>query len=299
MLNRDLSYFLGLLIGGGKFAERDTIVIEFPFRTWPHEDVRISPEWFQESVSTIAPIIQQQIGANATPRYVSDHVARFYINIERTPQLLYDTLRGYGIEPIGILREHASISNLAGSLDADCRKRLLQGFADVIGSCRASHRNRTLQTTIVSFEILGRNYNLTIELCHLLYSLGIATDQILWNHPNMHAGGNPRAYWKKGNKVRVRAGDFARVGFGMECKRIGLERLLDIERNARGFVSHKELCPNRTYNLGPTKVRHQDEGSAELPSQLRRHFIHYTEICRAMGCPYAPTSWLDGQHRSD
>ena len=297
MPNPDFSYLLGLLVGGGRFGERDSITIEFPFKSWPQENFRISPQWFEESVRSIVPTIRTQIGATATPRYVGNHSHHFYIEIENTPQILFDTFRRYGIQPMGTLREHASIKRLVDDLDQEGKKRLLQGLADVIGSCRASHRNRTLQTTIISFEILGRNYDLTFELCQLLYSLGIATDQILWNHPNMHAGSQPDAYWKKGNKVRVRAGDFATVGFGMECKRQGLVRLLELELHARGSISHNSLCPNRNYRLGPEKVSHRDEQSPDLPTQLRGHFIHFTAICRALGCPHAPSNWLDEQSR--
>ncbi len=180
-------------------------------------------------------------------------------------------------------------------MDEECRKRFLQGIADVIGSCEPTHRNRSDATPIVSFEVKAKNYDLTMEICHLMYSLGIATDQILWNHPNQHAGKNANTKsWKKGNKVRVRSTDFAKVGFSLECKKIGLEKLLKIgDENRKGPPRQKGLCPVRRYSINGMKVHHPDESSEYLPKALRRHFIHYTDICEALGCPYAPHEWLN------
>jgi hypothetical protein len=297
-IDSDFAYFLGLLIGGGEFNP-NSITIEFPYKRWAHEDFRISPEWFNDSVSKIAPLVQNLINATAKPRFVTDYTPRYYIEITPIPQLLSQTLQTYGIRAVGKLREHASLASLAPALDADCGRRFIQGLADVIGSCRASHRHRSLASTIISFEILGVNWNLPMQLCHLLYSLKVPVDQILYNHPNMHAGSDPTAYWKKGHKVRVKAGDFRTVGYGLECKRIGLEALLKKEQQNRGTISVGELCPrpHRGYKLGPPKVNHVDENSTELPSQVRGHFIHFTDICRAQGCPYAPRRWLDEQYR--
>lgn len=107
-MNKDMAYFLGLLIGGGNLANNQ-ISIEFPYKGWAHEDYRISPTWFNESVSKIVPLINQLLNSTATPRYVSNETPRFYIDISPVPTILYDTLNHYGINPIGELRRHASI----------------------------------------------------------------------------------------------------------------------------------------------------------------------------------------------
>lgn len=290
-MQSDMAYFLGLLIGGGTISE-DTISIEFPYKGWDREDYRIPPEWFTDSVTKIVPLMRNLINANATPRCVTNHTTRYYIDISPIPNLLYEMLREYGIRPLGQLRREASISKLVPKMNESCQRKFVSGLADVIGSCRPTHRHRTLESTIISFEIIGRNWNLPFELCQLLYGLKVPVDQILWHHPNMHAGANPKAYWKKGHKVRVKAGDFVKIGYGMECKRIGLENLLETEKKKRGTVSRGKLCPNRRYNINRVKVVHQDENSSELPKEVRGHFMHYTHICHALGCPHAPVSWL-------
>lgn len=297
-IDPDFAYFLGLLIGGGDFST-NSITIDFPYKGWTFEDFTIPPQWFNDSITKIAPLVENQINAKATPRFVTNHTPRYYIEITPIPQILIQTLQTYGIRPIGKLREHASIETLALAMDANSKKRFIQGLADVIGSCRASHRHRTLSSAIVSFEILQSNWKLPMQLCHLFYSLNVPVDQIEYGHPNIQSGKNPTANWKKGHKVRVKVGDFIQVGYGLECKRSGLENLRRKEQQHRGKISKGELCPrpNRRYNLAPHKVNHVDENSLDLPQQVRGHFIHFTDICRALGCPYAPKEWLDAQYR--
>lgn len=291
-MQKDTAYFWGILIGGGKLSPTQ-IHIEFPYKTWPHDNFEISPKWFSDSVTKLVPLIKNFLNTNASPRYVPGNTPRFYIEIDSAPVILYEMLRNYGINSLGELRTHASIEKLVKDMDQECKKSFISGFADVVGSCRASQRHRTLQTTIVSFEIVGTNWKLPYELCQVLHSLGVPVNQILWNHPNMHAGSTPTAYWKKGHKVRVKAGDFSEIGYGLECKQDGLKHLLKLETESRGFISKGELCPNRRYQINGKKVYHEDELSKDIPEEVRGHFIHYTHICRALGCPYAPNIWLN------
>jgi hypothetical protein len=294
-MQTDTAYFFGILIGGGKLSNTG-ISIEFPYKLWPHEDFRISPQWFNDSVTKIIPLIKNFLNTNAVPRYVDANTPRFSIEIDSTPQILYEMLRNYGIRPIGELRRDASIEKLVKDMDVECKKSFISGFADVVGSCRASHRNHTIEATIISFEVVGDNWKLPYELCQTFHDIGIPVDQILWNHPNMHAGKTPTAYWKKGHKIRVKAGDFSKIGYGLECKRNGLNHLLTLEKEARGYISEGRMCPNRDYRINGRKVYHLDEKSDDLPDKVKGHFIHYTDICRALGCPHAPSYWLDEKY---
>jgi len=292
-MNTELAYLLGLLIGGGVFGRSD-ITIDFPYEKWPHEDVEIAPQWFNDSITNIAPMINRVLNAQATPNYVKGTTPRFYIHITNIPHVTYDTLRAYGINPVGELRRCTSLQGLLPHMDQACKRAFVSGLADVIGSVRASHRHRSLASTIVSFEIMHENWSLPYELCQLLYELNVPVDQILWSHPNIQSGKNStyRA-WRKGHKVRVKAGDFATIGFGLECKRRGLEDLIHIEERNRGCVSHNSLCPNQKYSCAQcNKVAHVDEDATDLPPEVRGHFIHYTHICSVLGCPHAPANWL-------
>lgn len=296
-MDEETAYFLGLLVGGGTINENN-IVIDFPFQQWPNTDPRIALDWFQQSVQQLCPMIERLLNTRASPNTNMVHLApgqtpRFSIDIAPVPQILYGLLRQWGLPTIGTLRKSASIATLMSGIDDRAKKKFISGFADVVGSCRTSHRNRSTNTTIISFEIFGENWKLPLELCQTLHSLGVPVDQILWHHPNMHAGSSPHAYWKKGHKVRVRACDFARINYTLDCKRRGLEQLLDEERITRGgTLNYGTLCPNRSYRVNGRKCSHEDENSTDLPPQVRGHFIHYTHICQAMGCPHAPSSWL-------
>ena len=293
-MQKDMAYFLGILIAGGSLTN-NKISIEFPYKRWSQDDYRISPSWFNDSVTKITPLINRILNTGATPRYVEGNTPRFYIEISPIPTILYDTLTNYRIKPLGELRRHASLDLIAKDIDTECKKNLVSGIADVIGSCRASHRNRSTQSTTISFEILGENWKLVYDLCQVLHELNVPVDQILWNHPNMHAGSTPDAYWKKGHKLRIKAGDFRTIGYGFECKNLGLDYLLKLETENRGYISKGVLCPKKTHRINGIKVIHRDEKSSELPEMVRGHFIHYTHICQALGCPHAPSKWLEEQ----
>jgi len=291
-MQKEMAYFLGLLVGGGKISNNQ-ISVEFPYKDWSLKNFQISVDWYNNSVTTIAPMIKRILNSQVDVRYVPGSTPRFYINIDNVPTILYNTLTQYGIRPMGELRRHAAIQQLMNSIDNICKKSFIQGLADVIGSVRASHRRHSSISPTISFEIYGENWDLPFQLCQTLHDLGVPVNQILWHHPNMHAGSSPSAYWKKGHKVRIKAGDYAKIGFGMECKIKGLENLLTVEQQRRGSISHDGLCPDRRYSCSRCrKVRHRDEQSTELPPSVRGHFIHFTHICRALGCPHAPKDWL-------
>ncbi len=79
LMNDDLAYLLGLIIGGG-IAEPRKITIEFPYRQWPHEDFEISAQWFNDCITNIAPIISRELNATATPQYIRGSTPSFYLN---------------------------------------------------------------------------------------------------------------------------------------------------------------------------------------------------------------------------
>jgi hypothetical protein len=290
-MNDELAYLFGLIIGGGTLTPGG-IDIEFPYKQWLRRDLQITPLLYTSAIQNVTPLIHSELGAWAIPRCIPGRTPRFHIEVTNVPNIFFELLRTYGIRPIGELRKHASIETMLSHMNTGNKRRFISGLADVIGSVSVSHRHRSLHSTIVSFEFLGDNWNLPFEVCQTLHELKVPVDQILWHHPNMHAGTSRTAEWRKGFKVRVKAGDFSRVGFGFDCKIRGLRRLLNIERRHRGHISHNRLCPNQRYRIKGIKLRHQDENSDELPCRVRGHAIHYTHICAALGCPHAPRAWL-------
>ena len=110
-MQTDTAYFFGILIGGGKLSNTG-ISIEFPYKLWPHEDFRISPQWFNDSVTKIIPLIKNFLNTNAVPRYVDANTPRFSIEIDSTSQLLSELFRNFGIRRIVELIRDDSMYNL-------------------------------------------------------------------------------------------------------------------------------------------------------------------------------------------
>lgn len=287
---------MGLLVGGGKI-DNNTCRIEFPFKSW--SGYKITAEMYKDSIERISPIVEKQIGAGIIPKSeIGKRPYQFSLVFKCVPQLFFEDLDDLGIPKSGDIRANIqSINRIIQAMKPDeTKKSFLRGLADVIGSCRLSHRHRTDRSTIVSFELL-RNYNLTFELCQMLHDLNIPVNQILWNHPNMHSGKKPSyKYWRKGNKLRIRSGDFESIGYNLQCKREGLHELLETEMRMSGSISHDNLCPERRYSCGQCrKAIHEDEHAEDIPPKIRGHKIHYTDICESLGCPHAPSEWLAKQ----
>lgn len=290
-MNPDLAYFMGMLIGGGDIAPNRQFVIEFPYRKWIN-DVGVSFATYQQAVTQLRSLVEDLVGVTIVPnlRQTGSYSTMLLESQGRTPSILIDLLESYELPSQGRLRDNSntSISTLVQHMSANmlAKQQFIRGLADVIGSCEESQRAFTGVTPIISFEL--RNWHLPMEVCHLLHEQGIAVDQILWEHPNIQSGRDPTYDWRrKGFKLRVRATDFAQIGYRMSAKQGALNTLL---QNVP--LRRRELCedPNRNFQfpVRDVKVQHQDENSPDLPASVRGHFIHFTHICAALGCPYAP-----------
>jgi len=162
-VNPELSYFLGLTIGGGEIIP-DSIIIRFPYKRWIRERFEISAQWFSDSVDRLVPLIRDLLNVQARPQIIlnaNSEPVEFVLEIPGVPQLIYELFQIGRIRPLGKLREQASIKGLIGLLDDEGKKQLVSGLADTIGSYVASQRRRhggVLVSNVVSFEILQTNY---------------------------------------------------------------------------------------------------------------------------------------------
>jgi hypothetical protein len=300
-MDPDHAYTLGCLIAGGRIGE-NRVNIKFPFKRWGK--IGIDPARaagiLKSMAQHIQPKLKQLYGLDPYPEMMPE----WQIICDGISAKLERDLLKYGITPRGILREHASVRKLIPEMDLLCKRDFVAAMADVIGSVAPSHRRFDMSHTIVSFEILGKNFNLVMELCRLLRDLGCPVDQILWEHPNMHSGEDPwyDGWIKKGNKLRVLTWDYVRnASFVFGSKVVAAERNLEIERKIiREEVKGRwkiqqvknELCPHKRYQFKGAKTVHKHEFHERLKPTVRGHFIHYTHICAAMGCPFAPRRQL-------
>jgi hypothetical protein len=300
-MDPDHAYILGCLIAGGRIGEK-RVSIKFPFKKWGKitEDPQRAANIFRSIVQHVQPKLKELYELDSYP--VPEPEWQIVCEGDLT-KLSKDLVR-YGIKPQGILREHASIRNIVSMMDLVCKRDFIAAIADVIGSVRLSHRRFDMGHTIVSFEILGENFRLVMELCHLLRELGCPVDQILWEHPNMHCGYDPwdDEWINKGNKLRVLTWDFVRsASFAFGSKVVAAERNLEIERQIlkeqvesrlQKREIRNEFCPRKRIQIKGIKTAHRHEFHERLIPEVRGHFIHFTHICASIGCPYAPRNQL-------
>ena len=301
-MDPDLAYTLGILIAGGRIGE-DRINVKFPFKRWGKisTDPARAADILKSMVRHIQPKLKQLYELDAYP--VTE--PEWQIICQGTSAKLEKDLLRYDIRPLGILREHASIRKLTSKMDFLCKREFVVALADVIGSVEPSHRRFDMRHTIVSFEILGENFNLVMELCHLLRNLGCPADQILWEHSNMHCGYDSwDSEWiNKGNKLRVLTWDYVlNASFSFGSKVAAAETNIEIEKQIEGRMRRPEVrnafCPNKRFQVKGMKTVHIHEYHNRLDPKVQGHFIHYTHICAAMGCPYAPKHILRKKFRN-
>lgn len=291
VMNEDLARVLGMIVGGGHITPMGTeIIIKFPYKAWINKlGIEESPH--KDAVEQLIPLITRSLGVRTVkPGIIPGKIPVFTLAIEEVAPAHLSWLGTLGLPTRGELRESATVATLITHMNEREKRQFLRGLADLVASVRVSHRRFPLGPRTVSFEL--KNWKLPFEICSLLmHPMGIPVDQILWEHPNMHAGKNRDYRWQnKGFKVRLLADDFAEgIGFGMVAKQRGLQDLLG-EVEAR----HRPLCadPSRRWGFKALKIRHKDENSPDLPEECRGHFIHYSHICAVLGCPYAPLEWL-------
>lgn len=292
MINTDKAYIFGLIIGGGSFGSSDkSFVINLPYSKWG--DVASNPKRAakigSDIMNVISPIITNNYGLST---YYSSCKKDWQIIINGDFTKLKEDLNFYGIDLYKDMRKGADISKLCSSLINDIlKRRFIAGLADTIGSTSPSHRRFSDDVQIVSFEFSGFNYNLVFNICKLLASTGCYADQILWNHPNMHASSDPYYNsWKKGFKLRVALDAYtAKMGFAFQSKTISARdnQAKETKINSSIPCSKKEIIPH-------CSVVHPAEESLDLPSIIRGgHYIHHKQFCAALGCPYAPYKELD------
>jgi len=286
-MNTDKAYILGLIIGGGVWGNTEDIFrIRLPYRQWgsisrnPQRAGQISQDIMRVVSPTLRAIYGLSVSFEASEREWS-------ILCEGDMTDVRNDLISYGIKPIGDMRQNAGISDVVPALiDDNLKRRFIAGLADTIGSTNPNHRRFSDEIQILSFEITGFNFSFVCDLCHLLYSVNCIPDQILWNHPNFHAGKNPYyRQWTKGFKLRVQLDQYATYGaFAFRSRAESAQENLGKQHQTHQAVP----CPERDISVSPTCV-HPAEHDIRLPDDIRGgHYLHNRHVCAVLGCEHAP-----------
>lgn len=271
LFNTDKAYLVGLLIGGGNLGAGG-FTVTLPYQGWG--DMKTNPkragEISKDILQVVNPLFQNAYGIGVSFAPGKDWV----LSAHALPEALKNDLKSLGLPTSGDLRLNSNLLEIVQKASAQFKKAFVFGLADSIGSLAASHRRFSNDYQVVSLEFSGFNFELVAAVTRILVQINCVVDQVLWNHPNQHAG-DDRYYgsWKKGMKIRVMLRDFGEnAGFGFSSKVIGAADNLEKQANP---------LAKRTVEKIVTKAKclHVDENSTLLPQKIRgKHFLHWQHI---------------------
>ena len=295
MLNSDIAYLLGMIVGKGQIIrdnETTKIIIEIP-----HKNLLIRGEDAQKStkllileiIKRIEPLIESKID------WDTESKNRTYIffskkNNSQIAREIHSYLEGKtNWRDFRIPKEIFSATN-------DIKKEFLRGLADVTAHIRESNLAYGIDYNHrVYFEIMT-NWDLCIDISNLLKGLDIPVQTIRFAHPNIvdpnlkkYNFGN-KEFWNKEHEIKIWAEEFEKIGFNIEHKNKLLKEFADLNRknwkkaNKKISISdahHKFYW--ETKKLNKEKVRHPEEENSKLPSRVRKHYNSWKEIAAELG----------------
>lgn len=284
-INHIKAYLLGLLVGGGKI-DKDTFLIDLPFKKWGMDPKRMN---------IIAGDILVKICQNFNNTY------NFNVTYEiGNNKWLIKPIDGANISALikdleflnlptgGFILSKVDLTTAKAQLSGMSVESFLSGIFDTRASLTLSHRRFNDDAPVVSLEIPGstKNFKFIVQLCSWLTDLGSITDQILYNHPNQHSGSDPDYKgWKKGFKIRFLVKSFlAKHSFALQAKSI------DVTKIEKQQKKEEQLpCYLRKLKQVSSISVHSEQNSEELPEEVRNKiFFHYHHFCAVIGCPHAP-----------
>jgi hypothetical protein len=163
---------------------------------------------------------------------------------------------------------------------SDVNKReFLRGLGDVTGFVRNANRDQSGRHRIY-IEISNKNWKLPPQICQLVQSLDIPTQNINYGHPNLRGGTGTS--WAKEHQYKVYAEDYEEIGFYISHKNEALQELAEFNRN--NFSNQQRLCDGvvRQFRIKPT---HPHETHEKLPPEINGlHFDSFKQICNCLGC---------------
>jgi len=289
IMNSDKAYLLGLVIGGGIFGNaEDVFIVKLPYKKWGSyiDNPSRAGEIAENILKVVSPMFREIYGLNIS--YQTYKSGTWEILCDGNLNTLIEDLKHYGISPVGEIKKNVSIEKIVAELvDDNLKRRFVAGLGDTIGSLTPSHRRFTDDNQIISFEISGMCFDFVCQICRLLHSIKCYPDQVLWNHPNFHAGSNPYYKgWKKGFKVRVKLDQYAKFGaFAFTTKADSSAINLELHAKPPDYTGP---CNEHGISASYSCI-HPDEKSFLLPPIIRGgHFIHHKHVCAVLGCEHTP-----------
>jgi len=287
-LTTDKAYLLGLLVGGGIVSKKSFQII-LPYKKWG--DLEINPKRAggiaSDILSTLNPIWKTSYGIDVAYKIGTN----WKITSENISDQLLRDLETCGLPTGGEMRDQANLQGLLPHLTTlEHKKYFLTGLIDTIGSLAKSHRRFVDEFQVVSFEFKSNNFKLVQDVITLLESMGITPDQVLWNHPNQHAG-QDRYYkqWKKGFKIRLALEDYMlQGGFVFKTKQLSAQENSNIGDKSK-------TAKDKITKISGRVAIHKDQNSNWLPSDIRGYvFAHNLQFNKIFGLG-VPESFPEGE----
>ena len=300
MLNPDIAYLLGMIVGKGEITRgnRETeIVIAIP-----HKNLMIEGENTQQSVKSslldIVGRLKPLVGVDITWDTSNSNIA--YISFSKqNGDYLIRTINAY-------LKNHLNwrafrIPIEVFSETTDVKLEFLRGIADVTAHIRKSNIAWKNYEYRVYIEIMS-NWSLCIDIANLLKDLGVPVQTIRFAHPNIvdpnlekyNAGS--KEFWNKEHQIKIWAEEFEKVGFNINHKNNLLRKFSDLNRKNWKEASKKSKKYNdkpisvihhkfywETKEINKRKKIHPEEKSMKLPLTVRKHFDSWKEMAKELG----------------
>ena len=299
MLNPDIAYLLGMIVGKGQIVrgnKETEIIIAIP-----HKNLVIEGENTQQSVKSslldIVGRLKPLVGTNMDWDTSKPNVAHITFS-KPNGDYLIRTINTYLQNKISwrdfrIPPEIFSDSN-------DTKKEFLRGLADVTAHIRKSNVAWKDFEHRIYIEIMT-NWDSCVDIANLLKELNVPVQNIRWAHPNIvdptlkFYNRGMRNY--KEHQIKVWAEEFERIGFNIEHKNKLLKKFADINRkNWKKYASKSKKLKNRelseihhrfyweTKEIEKKKQSHPDENHPSIHPKIRgKHFDSWKQIARELG----------------
>lgn len=300
MLNPDIAYLLGMIVGKGQIirGNRNTeIVIDIP-----HKNLVIEGENTQQSIKSslldIVGRLKPLVGADMEWDTSRQNIAHISFS-KPNGDYLIRTINTY-------LKNHVSwrdfrIPDEIISSTTDVKLEFLRGIADVTAHIRKSNVAWKNYENRVYVEVMV-NWDLCIDISNLLKTLDVPVQTIRFAHPNIvdpnlkkYKEGH-KEFWNKEHQIKIWAEEFEKIGFNIEHKNKLLKKFADLNRKnwkeaSKSSKKYKDKPISEihhkfyweTKEINRKKQKHPEEKSTKLPSKVRKHFDSWKDIAKELG----------------
>lgn len=280
-LTEDISYLLGMITGRGEIQytpQIKRIVVDFQYKTLQSQAITKVFDQKLHIQTSLDPIVTrfQNLGVT-TQKVVSNDNLSLVLTWQHEDIswlfikfLINGTRFNYHDFEIPAPIFEASDAN---------KKEFMRGLGDVTGYVRRSNYDQSGRHRIY-IEISNKNWKLPPQVCKLVQSLGVPTQNINYGHPNLRGGSGTG--WAKEHQYKVYAEDYEQIGFYISHKNEALQELSDYNKD--NFQKQLPLCDG-TVNRLRIKPIHPHETHPKLPPEINGlHFDSFKQICNCLGC---------------